>query len=107
MTELKDLIGALKFYEKQVKDLKRASENECQNFKNSTLKRKSALARKVSICSESKEKAFWYVIGVLMESEFYNALKDVNSPYVLENIKSSLGRYPSYFQAIKGEHLRK
>lgn len=102
---MKELISAIKHYQKEKDAFYKASKKNTENFFHSSTKRRAALSRKVHLCAEAKEKAFWYVVSVILNSEFSSVFNKTSIDAV-RNATNALGRYPSYFQTLNGEQYK-
>ena len=89
---MQKIMDAIKFYQKQEKDLQKASRRNMEAFASSTPARRRNMQRIISACQEAKERAFWHVVEMIKQSELGPVLARVPEED-LARIKSFNGRY--------------
>lgn len=97
---MQKILEAIKFYQKQEKDLQKASQKNFEKWGSSTKRQRQNMACNISICQEAKEKAFWYVVQTIKESELGPILARITDNE-LEQIKAFNGRYLPPAQALE------
>lgn len=95
---IQQLIEVLKFYQKQVKDVDKASSMNFETYQNSTVSQRQKRSRKLALCQEAKERAFWEVVEAIKKSEFGPVLFDITNEE-LKKIRTFNSRYLPAAQA--------
>lgn len=97
---MEKILEAIRFYQKQEKDLIKACIQNVEKFPSATTARRRNLRDRISICAEAKEKAFWYVVETIKKSELGPILAQITEED-LRKIKSFNGRYLPVAQAAE------
>ena len=89
---MQQIIEAIKYYQKRDKDLQKAIQKSCQAFACATPAQARKKRIKVELCQEAKNRAYWYVVKAIKESELGPILAKITDKQ-LQDIILSNGRY--------------
>lgn len=86
------IVEAIKCYQKEEKDLQKAIQKRCQAFACATPAQARKQRIKVEFCQEAKNRAYWYIVKAIKESELGPILAQITDKQ-LNDIILSNGRY--------------